>query len=1155
MSIVSFRQRAISIIVVTALFAAEARAVANSLPSVHPGHDFATIPPGASYAQGQLLVRFAYKPDGTPPTAVEQNSILISLSPATVKRTFKAVHGLSLVELPPALTVEDALKVINKVYGVLYAEPDYIIQYVSMIPSDTDFKNLWGMHNTGQTGGTPDADIDAPEAWDITADANDIIVAVVDTGVDYRHPDLAVNMWTNPGEQPGDGNGDGKPGIAGFDDDGDGLIDEDSQGRQPGQPGYSNDLVNDDDENGYNDDIYGWDFADDRNDPVDSVGHGTHCAGIVGAIGNNNRGITGVCWAVKVMALGIGDDYPHTSAAIDAISYAQTQGVTVMNLSWTVPYSQSLKDTIQAADANGVLFVAAAGNSQIYQDPDNDQYPRYPASYDCANIIAVMATDQDDERSIWTEFPPSSSAYGAHSVDLGAPGTDVMSTLPSDTYGLGNGTSMAAPYVAGACALVWAANPNLSHLQIKDILLKTVDKPSSLHWMCVSEGRLNLYNALIAAGPLTRGITTNTPNPVLPGNQIQYTITCGNPITNPSDPNYLGDVTNVAIIDRLPDDVNFVSANPTGSFDPVERTYTWQTGTLSPGGSTSVTITICVNGLAEPLGAIRNAAVIQATVKNKVTYSGVVKETLVGCFGGNVIYVNHQASGYNSGTSWANAYTDLQKALARADAGCGSEIWVAGGVYKPVVYNWRNPRTSVSLDLVGGTALYAGFVGSETSRDQRKYRLIETVLSGSLDPERDCHSDYVLKANALSGTTTIDGFVIKDAAIGGLNCDNADLAINNCVIKDNGESGVNAFGSDVALSNCTISRNCADNSVYGGVTSQGTGSLSMDWCIVENNYSDGIQCRNQAEINNCKIGKNSADGIDTHCVQLSVKNSWIYLNGKSGGGGGVHLDAPLVQPLIYGSTIVYNDDYGIKTESINPTTRPDIRNCILWGNMVQFSQGQGYIPAYSCVQGLNDPNNGNINDNPLFAYSDPNSFNYHLASTSPCIDASDNNAVGTDETDIDAEPRKFDGNGDSIVVVDMGADEYYWSPADLNNSGQVNFYDYAIFGNSWQAQPDDYKYLAVLCEDWLWEFAAGSDYIGGAMAGGGEAAAGMAVEGGLAAETSIIYSEQESIDVDIDAIVDWLEGLWQQDEEIRSTTSEADWQAFVDSVKSATGGW
>jgi len=418
--------------------------------SVPKGLDF-TKPANVPYKPGELIVHFAPKANGIQRNKQEKNQILNSFSAAAIKRNFKLVPGLSVVKLPPGMTVEKALPAFNKANGILYAQPNYQVKICSTFPNDTRFNELWGMYNTGQTGGTPDADTDAPEAWDIATGSSDIIVAVIDTGVDYTHPDLAENMWVNEAEFNG---------TPDFDDDGNGFVD----------------------------DIYGYDFCNDDGNPMDDHYHGTHCAGTIGAVGNNGQGVAGVCWNVRIMAIKFLDagGSGWTSDAIESVEYSILMGANLSSNSWGGDgYDQGLKDAINAAGAAGMLFVAAAGNDD---GSNNDTYSVYPSSYDCESLISVMATDKDDNKS-------SFSNYGLISVDLGAPGSDILSCQPGNRYQLLDGTSMATPHVAGACALLWSLNPMLSNIEVKNTLLQTVDK--TLPGLCVSEGRLNLYNAIL----------------------------------------------------------------------------------------------------------------------------------------------------------------------------------------------------------------------------------------------------------------------------------------------------------------------------------------------------------------------------------------------------------------------------------------------------------------------------------------------------------------------------------------------------------------------------------------------------------------------------------------------------------------------------------
>ncbi|MEG4861660.1 S8 family serine peptidase, partial [Microcoleus sp. K1-B1] len=322
--------------------------------------------------------------------------------------------------------------------------------------NDPGYSQLWALNNTGQTGGTADADIDAAEAWDIQQGNPNLVIGVIDTGVDYNHPDLVENIWTNPGEIAGDG------------------IDNDN--------------------NGYIDDVRGWDFAYNDNDPMDVDGHGTHVSGTIAAKGNNGVGVTGVAWNANIMPLKFISDegFGYTSDAILAINYATAKGVKLTNNSWGGGgFSQSLYDAINTAGQQGALFIAAAGNDY---GQNNDITPAYPASYDLSNIISVASTTDTDALS-------SFSNYGATTVDLGAPGSGIYSTTPGGTYGFKDGTSMASPHVTGAAALLWSQNPTWTAQQVKNRLMQTTDPIPTLSGNTVSGGRLNINSALGGSTP------------------------------------------------------------------------------------------------------------------------------------------------------------------------------------------------------------------------------------------------------------------------------------------------------------------------------------------------------------------------------------------------------------------------------------------------------------------------------------------------------------------------------------------------------------------------------------------------------------------------------------------------------------------------------
>jgi large repetitive protein len=375
---------------------------------------------------------------------------------AHVRKNFGAI-GAALVSVPSGTEAAERLR---RNIHVRYAEPNGIITAddLAPLPNDPGFGQLWGLDNTGQVvnfvAGTAGDDIAARQAWGVTTGSRNVVVAVIDSGIDYNHPDLAANIWTNPGENCA---------------------------------GCRNNGV-DDDHNGYVDDWRGWNFLNGNNNPLDDNGHGTHVAGTIGAVGDNGIGITGVDWTVSLMPLKfIGADGTGTVAdAVSAILYASENGARIMNASWgTSDFSQALLDAIRVADGAGSLFVAAAGNSFS----NTDVNPNYPSSYVVPNLVSVAATDNRDQRA-WF------SNYGARSVDLGAPGVGIYSTWPGASYQSLDGTSMAAPQVSGAAALVDAAFPSATAVGTKALLLRTVVPIASLNGRATTGGRLDARNAV-----------------------------------------------------------------------------------------------------------------------------------------------------------------------------------------------------------------------------------------------------------------------------------------------------------------------------------------------------------------------------------------------------------------------------------------------------------------------------------------------------------------------------------------------------------------------------------------------------------------------------------------------------------------------------------
>ncbi|MBN2514057.1 MAG: S8 family serine peptidase, partial [Sedimentisphaerales bacterium] len=435
-------------------FSLRSRAVKNnnkaSAPCLEPAQSPAYPAMGvtADSHPGRILVRFNHSIAAAANSSALKQSLLTSTCGGTIVREFSSVPGLSLVKLPDGVSVQNAIDQLRHTENVLYAQPDYRLYADNTYPNDPRFNEQWGLNNLAGVG-TVDADIDAPEAWDIHTGDSTIIVAVIDSGVDYTHADLAGNMWVNQAESNG----------------------------QAGQ---------DDDGNGYIDDIYGYDFCNEDPNPKDDHYHGTHCAGIIGAVGNNGIGITGTCWNVRIMALKFLDagGQGWASDAIQCIQYASKMKANVLSNSWGGgPYDQALKDAIEAAQANNILFVASAGNESM----NTDDNLHYPSCYTSENIIAVLATTDNDGKA-------SFSNYGKLTVDLGAPGSDILSCVPGNSYQNASGTSMATPFVSGACAMLWSANPGLTWQEVKTILMESADPTLSNY--CVSGGRLNLEKAM-----------------------------------------------------------------------------------------------------------------------------------------------------------------------------------------------------------------------------------------------------------------------------------------------------------------------------------------------------------------------------------------------------------------------------------------------------------------------------------------------------------------------------------------------------------------------------------------------------------------------------------------------------------------------------------
>jgi serine protease len=435
------------------------------------------------YAEGQVLVKF--RADAELVADAQQAADLVlprrNAGAEVVAESAGLgggglANGLYRIQLDPGVSVEEAVAVASSDPRVEYAEPNYLLYAADTMPNDERFGEQWGLSNDGVSGKTG-ADIGAREAWDLSTGSDDVVVAVIDTGAELSHFDLAANAWVNPGETPGN--------------------------------------AIDDDGNGFVDDISGWNFLADNNQFFEGSGdfHGTHVAGTIGAAGNNGIGVTGVAWHVKIISLKfIGARSGTTDDAVKAINYAiklRQRGVRLMaiNASWGGPgNSQTLRNAIRAAGEAGILFVCASSNGGTDSvGDDNDEIEDYPSSWspELSNILSVASLDRTDAKA-------RSSNYGYNTVSVGAPGVGILSTSPGGGYGFSSGTSMATPHVTGIAALLWAREPGLTPQQVRDRIIRTAEPVLSLASKVVSGGRASAANALTNRVPTVTRLGVGT---------------------------------------------------------------------------------------------------------------------------------------------------------------------------------------------------------------------------------------------------------------------------------------------------------------------------------------------------------------------------------------------------------------------------------------------------------------------------------------------------------------------------------------------------------------------------------------------------------------------------------------------------------------------
>jgi len=413
------------------------------------------------------------------------------------------VDRLHVVQLAQGMSVHEAIRTYRKNRTVLYAEPDYIVRTTG-VPNDPFFTTQWSMQNTGQNGGTVGADIHAAQAWDISTGSANVVVAVLDTGIDYNHPDLAPNVWSSAG----------------------GFSAASINGAVVSCPAGT----------------HGLNVVDNSCDPFDDNSHGTHVSGIIGAVGNNGVGVAGVNWTVQILpckfldSQGFGD-VVRAIACLSFIKQMKDSGVNVVvsNNSWGgTNITQSLQDAIAAEMADGILFVAAAGNNFS----DNDFFPFYPADVPLPNVISVAASTRADDIVTFSNL-------GRHTVHLSAPGVEILSTTPFNTYSTFSGTSMAAPHVTGVAALLKAQDPTRDWRAIKNLILSGGDTLPAMS-ETITQKRLNAFGALTCTNsavqsrllPISGTVAGSAGSPIVlsalnincaqPAGNVTVTVTPGN---------------------------------------------------------------------------------------------------------------------------------------------------------------------------------------------------------------------------------------------------------------------------------------------------------------------------------------------------------------------------------------------------------------------------------------------------------------------------------------------------------------------------------------------------------------------------------------------------------------------------------------------------
>ena len=947
----------------------------------------------------------------------KEKRILRRLRRAPKNAKIPALNRIYKLEVEPekGQSLQEVIAAYNEDPDVEYAELNYIVS-TNLTPNDPLYLLQWPLNNTGQdypvsrtknSSGTPDCDVNAPEAWDIHTSSPQVVVAVVDTGVDYNHRDLQGNIWVNIDEIP------------------------------------DNHL--DDDLNGYIDDIYGYDFINDDNDPIDDNAHGTHCAGIIAAAGDNGLDITGICWNAKIMALKFLNPlgYGNIEDAVAALYYAVENGADVTSNSWSGGgYSETMEEVINYAHAQGVITVAAAGNDGI-------DSPVYPAFYEHA--IAVAATDSNNQKAYF-------SNYGDW-VDIAAPGFYILSLKANKTSNgtpyndytiIGSGTSMACPHVAGACALMLPIYPGIKVNTLKHVLFHSTDPISPE--ICIS-GKLNLYKAISGLSKkivlLDSDIYSCSAIVQILTRNLDFTGAGTQYVTVISDG---GDLETIVLTEESSSLGIFTGTIATDSADPVIEDGILQTSH----GQVITAVYEYANGISAVVTdfadvdcqppVISNVQIEVPGPEPTVTFQTdepTTARVLCALACGGPYFIDQSNSnlatehtikliGVSPSTDYyfvieANDIVD-NKTIDSNNGNCYTlttspfdNIYVptqCPTIQKAIDYSWDGTTVWVADEIYTGT-------GNRDIHFKGKSITVKSIngpgnciidCNGS---ETDKHRGFNFHNNE-GPNSVLDGFTI-----------------------------INGYGPEEYIGHNT-------RSVGGAIFCSGTSPKIIN-CIIKNNhaayYGAGIFCRNSnLTVKNSVISENllinkpfwpNGGGIYSLDSNLTIANSIISGNTAPGASGGIYsnnLGAAITNCTITNCTITGNAS-ALNTGAIsNVRGNLTIKNSIIRDNSPrQIASHYGGIASvtYSNIQdGWEGPTNidtdpcfidpgywADINDvNIIVEPNDPNAIwidgDYYLLPDSPCINTGDPCYVPQpNETDLDGNPRIIGSR------VDMGAYE------------------------------------------------------------------------------------------------------------------------------------